>query len=438
MHYILIHIPNLWPIPPLEAAWVIIACQSWRDFSLLQHSPTLLIPRETATKSMGIYWSWWWYWADKFLSGVQCLIRARKREEEEDYDDDDDDDDDSVVGFVLCFFALVVLGKILNELMCFRMQSQELRSSCQIAILNLESRSTSATNQGVMIFRISWSWFHQRIAAIFREFCNVLGGICSKPNHGLCFVLWGLASCNVHSQHNVLHVALLIKFKNLPRKKKKKSTHPPPHIHHPMRAAFFKTTATPLISSAQCLLQKKFQENKMKASQKHEIMYGMQFAKLSEWHAQFVKLSLYLGYYQRIVQQKGIAVCEALKAWMMLPKSCTATKGHCSCEALCVCVCVCLSLSLSHSSLDIAKEFCKSYCQWITSIEVPQFCARNPMNAWHSACWHEEVDGRAHRSFYLVCKQNAHPMWQDHHQINHKNIANCGPSIDQQDDSLHW
>jgi hypothetical protein len=49
-----------------------------------------------------------------------------------------------------------------------------------------------------------------------------------------------------------------------------------------MRAAFFKTTATPLISSAQCLLQKKFQENKMEASQKHEIMYSMQFAKLSE------------------------------------------------------------------------------------------------------------------------------------------------------------
>jgi hypothetical protein len=164
---------------------------------------------------------------------VQCLIRARKREEEEDYDDDDDDDDDdnddSVAGFVLCFFALVVLGKILNELMCFRMQSQELRSSCQVAILNLESRSTSATNQRVMIFWISWSCFHQRIAAIFREFCNVLGGICSKPNHGLCFVLRGLASCNVHSQHNVLHVALLIKFKNLPRKKKNKSTHPPPH-----------------------------------------------------------------------------------------------------------------------------------------------------------------------------------------------------------------
>jgi hypothetical protein len=80
----------------------------------------------------------------------------------------------------------------------------------------------------------------------------------------------------------VLHVALLIKFKNLPRKKKKKPTHPPPHIYHPMRAAFFKTTATPLISSAQCLLQKKFQENKMEASQKHEIMYSMQFAKLSE------------------------------------------------------------------------------------------------------------------------------------------------------------
>jgi hypothetical protein len=216
---------------------------------------------------------------------VQCLIRARKREEEEDYDDDDDDDDDnddSVAGFVLCFFALVVLGKILNELMCFRMQSQELRSSCQITILNLESRSTSATNQGVMIFRISWSCFHQRIAAIFRELCNVLGGICSKPNHGLCFVLRGLASCNVHSQHNVLHVAPLIKFKNLPRKKKKKFTHPPPHIHHPMRAAFFKTTATLSISSAQCLLQKKFQENKMEASQNHEIVYGMQFAKLSE------------------------------------------------------------------------------------------------------------------------------------------------------------
>jgi hypothetical protein len=27
-----------------------------------------------------------------------------------------------------------------------------------------------------------------------------------------------------------------------------------------------------------------------------------------------VKLSLNLGYYQRIVQQKGIAVCEALKS----------------------------------------------------------------------------------------------------------------------------
>ncbi len=229
MHYILNHTPNLWPIPPLEAACVIITCQSWREFSLLQHSPILLIPRETATKSMVKYWSWWWYWADKFLSGVQCLIRARKREEEEDYDDDDDNDD-SVAGFVLCFFALVVFGKILNELMCFRMQSQELRSSCQIAILNLESRSTSATNQGVMIFRISWSCFHQRIAAIFREFCNVLGGICSKPNHGLCFVLRGLASCNVHSQHNVLHVALLIKFKNLPIKKKKK-IHPPSPPH---------------------------------------------------------------------------------------------------------------------------------------------------------------------------------------------------------------
>jgi len=88
-----------------------------------------------------------------------------------------------------------------------------------------------------------------------------------------------------------------------------------------------------------------------------------------------VKLSLNLGYYQRIVQQKGIAVCEALKAWMMLPKSCTATKGHCSCEALS------LSLSLSQKLGYIAKEFCKSYCQWITSIEVPQFCARNPMNA---------------------------------------------------------
>jgi len=87
--------------------------------------------------------------------------------------------------------------------------------------------------------------------------------------------------------------------------------------------------------------------------------------------------------------------------------------------------------------LDIAKEFCNSYCQWITSIEVPQFCARNPMNAGDSARWHEEVDGRAHRSFYLVCKQNAHPMWQDHQQINHNNIANCRPSIDQQDDALH-
>jgi hypothetical protein len=50
----------------------------------------------------------------------------------------------------------------------------------------------------------------------------------------------------------------------------------------------------------------------MEASQNHEIVYGMQFAKLSEWHAQFVKLSLNLGYYQRIVKQKGIAVCEAL------------------------------------------------------------------------------------------------------------------------------
>jgi hypothetical protein len=244
--------------------------------------PNTLNSKRNCNKKHGEILIMMMYWADKFLSGVQCLIRARKREEEEDYDDDDDDNDDSVAGFVLCFFALVVLGKILNELMCFRMQSQELRSSCQIAILNLESRSTSATNQGVMIFRISWSCFHQRIAAIFREFCNVLGGICSKPNHGLCFVLRGLASCNVHSQHNVLHVALLIKFKNLPRIKKKKSTHPPPHIHHPMRAAFFKTTATPLISSAQCLLQKKFQENKMEASQNHEIMYGMQFAKLSE------------------------------------------------------------------------------------------------------------------------------------------------------------
>jgi hypothetical protein len=49
-----------------------------------------------------------------------------------------------------------------------------------------------------------------------------------------------------------------------------------------MRAVFFKPTATPLISSAQCLLQKKFQETKMEASQNHKIMYGMQFAKLSE------------------------------------------------------------------------------------------------------------------------------------------------------------
>jgi hypothetical protein len=176
--------------------------------------PNTLNSKRNCNKKHGEILIMMMYWADKFLSGVQCLIRARKREEEEDYDDDDDDNDDSVAGFVLCFFALVVLGKILNELMCFRMQSQELRSSCQIAILNLESRSTSATNQGVMIFRISWSCFHQRIAAIFREFCNVLGGICSKPNHGLCFVLRGLASCNVHSQHNVLHVALLIKFKN--------------------------------------------------------------------------------------------------------------------------------------------------------------------------------------------------------------------------------
>jgi hypothetical protein len=37
------------------------------------------------------------------------------------------------------------------------------------------------------------------------------------------------------------------------------------------------------------------------------------------------------------------------KAWMMLPKSCTATKGHCNCEALSPSLSLSLSLKLGYS-----------------------------------------------------------------------------------------
>ncbi len=165
----------------------------------------------------------------------------------------------------------------------------------------------------------------------------------------------------------------------------------------------------------------------MEASQKHEIMYSMQFAKLSEWHAQFVKLSLNLGYYQRIVQKKGIAVCEALKAWMMLPKSCTATKGHCSCEALS------LSLKLRYSkrvlkvllSMDHQHRSATILCK-----ESDECMTQCPL-AWGSRWQSSQV--------VLPCLQaKCTPNVARLSANQSNNIANCRPSIDQQDDPLHW
>ncbi len=70
-----------------------------------------------------------------------------------------------------CFFSShnLLMCKKLDEVMCFFwMWSQEFSLICKFKILELEGRSTCATHQREMVFRISWCGFQQwaRVAII--------------------------------------------------------------------------------------------------------------------------------------------------------------------------------------------------------------------------------------------------------------------------------